>query len=154
MFFPTESESQSHCVSSRTKHNIPAVSSPPGFSSLLFFTSPPGFSSLRFFTSPPGFPCLVCDISEWKYNKSHFLICTCGSLCVERERERESNGERQCCWLLGTFSKPLIVIPFHIDCIWVLDWHNPVSKELWHKRHPCVVSYEVHPLSVAHFHSK
>lgn len=45
-------------------HHPPApISSPPAFTP----------SSVSFF--------LVCDIRQWKDNKSHFLICRCQSLC-------------------------------------------------------------------------
>lgn len=84
--------------------------------------------------SPSVFPCLVCDISVWKDNKSHVLISTRGSLYAQRE------------WLRRfppfTFSNPLLVFPVNTDCIWItsqigLDQILPytVRAFLQHKRH-------------------
>lgn len=87
-------ESQSHCVSSCTKRDIP--------SAFFFFPLLP---------SPSVFPCLVCDISMWKDNKSHVLISTRGSLYVQREWLR--------CFPPFTFSNPLLLFPVNTDCIWI-----------------------------------
>lgn len=88
-------ESQSHCVSSCTKRDIPSV---------LFFFSP-------LLPSPSLFPCLVCDISMWKDNKSHVLISTRGSLYVQREW--------LCRFRLLPFQTPFWVFPVNTDCIWI-----------------------------------